>query len=266
MQQKIQNFKFLDFVMIAFVTVVLLSNLLSSAKIIDLGFSIGPIDFLFDAGTLVFPISYIFGDILTEVYGYKRARRTIWCGFFAMALFALFIALADGMPSEAGWETFSGASIYNFTESPELNYQDFVTENGLPMDAGSRAYKAILGGVSGLAIASLVAYLVGNFTNSYVLSRMKTWTQGQHLWMRTIGSTLAGQAVDTVLFIAIATWLGVFSADLFVSLVVTNYVFKVGIEVFFTPITLPVVAWIKKAEGTEIYDEQINFNPFRLEL
>lgn len=231
-----QHYKYYDFVMILFITVLLLSNLLSSAKLIDLGVSLGPLDFIFDAGTLVFPISYIFGDILTEIYGYKRSRRVIWSGFIAVTLMAFFIWFAGIMPGLSDWQN----------------------------DVGQEAYDAILGGVSGLAIASLVAYWMGEFSNSYVLAKMKVATQGRWLWSRTISSTLAGQAIDTLIFFVIATLLGVFPWGIFVSLVVTNYILKVGIEILLTPITIQVIEFLKKAEGEDYYDHDTEFNPFRI--
>lgn len=232
-----KQYRYLGFIGAMFVTVLLLSNLLSSAKIIDLNTSIGPIPLIFDAGTLVFPISYIFGDILTEVYGYKASRRVIWTGFLAMVLMGLFVWLAGILPGEAIWEGY----------------------------AGQAAYDAILGGVSGLIVASLVAYLAGEFSNSYVLARMKVATNGKWLPARTIGSTLVGQAVDTIAFIGVATALGVFHPDQFLGLVVTNYIFKVGIEVLMTPITVLVINWLKKAEREDFYDYDTQFNPFRVD-
>jgi uncharacterized integral membrane protein (TIGR00697 family) len=232
-----RHYKYYDMVMALFVTVLLLSNLLSSAKIIDLGAALGPIALIFDAGTLVFPISYIFGDILTEVYGYRRARRVIWMGFGATALMGVFVWLAGVLPGAAEWQGYAGQS----------------------------AYDAILGGVSGLVVASLAAYWVGEFSNSYVLAKMKIATKGRWLWGRTIGSTLVGQAVDTIIFFLIATALGVFLPEIIVSLIVTNYILKVGIEVAFTPVTLRVVNALKQAEQEDYYDTDTRFNPFRLE-
>lgn len=233
-----REYRFYDFVMALFVTVLLLSNLLSSAKIIDLGISLGPLPLVFDAGTLVFPVSYIFGDILTEVYGYRRSRRVIWSGFVATLLLGFFVWLAGVLPGEPFWEESVGQS----------------------------AFDLVLGGISGLIVASVLAYLVGEFTNSYVLARMKVWTEGRYLWMRTIGSTLAGQVFDTLTFFVIATLLGVFPPELFWSLVVTNYVLKVGIEVLFTPLTIQIVNALKVAEGEDVYDRHTDFSPFRLDL
>ncbi len=232
-----KQYRYYDFVMALFITVLLLSNLLSSAKIIDLRMSLGPLPLLFDAGTLIFPISYIFGDVLTEVYGYKQARRVIWSGFFALLLMAFFVWLAGVLPGEAEWQE----------------------------TVGQPAYERVLGGISGLVIASVTAYWVGSFSNSFVMAKMKIATTGRWLWSRTIGSTLVGQGVDTFVFIAIATLLGVFPPEIFVSLVVTNYILKVGIEVILTPVTIQVVAWLKAAENEDYYDYETQFNPFRLD-
>lgn len=235
-----KTYRYYDLVMGLFITVLLLSNLLSSAKIIDLGISIGPLALIFDAGTLVFPISYIFGDILTEVYGYKRSRRVIWMGFFATALMGFFVWLTGRFPGEAEWNGYAGMDAYN----------------------------AILGSISGLVIASLAAYFVGEFTNSFVLAKMKIATKGRWLWSRTIGSTLIGQLVDTTVFIGIATLLvpQVFRPELMLSLIVTNYIFKVGIEVIFTPLTLLIIPALKKAENEDYYDTDTDFNPLKIEL
>lgn len=231
------QYRYYDFVMALFVTVLLLSNLLSSAKIIDLRASLGPLALAFDAGTLVFPISYIFGDILTEVYGYRRARRVIWMGFMASAIMAFFVWLAGVLPGEAEWSA----------------------------EVGQDAYSAILGGISGLVIASLTAYWLGSFSNSYVMAKMKIATTGRWVWTRTIGSTLVGQAFDTFTFFTIATLLGVFPTSLYVTLIVTNYILKVGVEVIMTPVTLMVIDFLKKAENEDVYDHQTQFNPFRLD-
>lgn len=231
-----RNYRYYDLVMAVFVTVLLTSNLLSSAKIVDLGASLGPVALIFDAGTIVFPVSYIFGDVLTEVYGFRRSRRVIWTGFAANAFFAFFVWLAGVLPAESEW----------------MDY------------AGQEAYDAILGGVSGLIVASLVAYFLGEFSNSFVLAKMKVWTEGRWLWTRTIGSTLVGQAVDTTVFMAIATLLGVFPPEILVSLIVTNYILKVGFEAALTPVTYRVVRALKTAENEDYYDRDTDFNPFRL--
>jgi uncharacterized integral membrane protein (TIGR00697 family) len=231
-------YKYYDFVMVAFVTVLLISNIASAAKIIDWGREIFGLRLAFDAGTFLFPISYIFGDILTEVYGYKRSRRVIWAGFAASLLMALTFGLIGWMPGEATW----------------LGY------------AGNEAYTAILGGVAsgGIIIASLAAYFAGEFSNSMILARLKVLTEGRFLWLRTIGSTLVGQGVDTVIFILVATAFGVFPPEIVLTLIVSNYIFKVGIEVLFTPATYAIVNFLKQAENEDYYDTETNFNPFSL--
>ncbi len=233
-----RNYRYYDLIMALFVTVLLISNILSSAKIIDLKMSLGPIALAFDAGTLVFPISYIFGDVLTEVYGYRRSRRVIWAGFGANVLLGLFVWVAAALPGEAEWQGY----------------------------AGQGAYDAILGGVSGLIVASLAAYFLGEFSNSYVLAKMKVWTGGRWLWTRTIGSTLVGEGVDTIVFTVIATLLGVFPVGIFVSLVVTNYILKVGFEALLTPLTYRIVNMLKALEHEDYYDRATDFNPFKLSV
>lgn len=232
-----RSYRYFDVVMAFFVTVLLLSNLLSSAKIVDL--SIGPVALVYDAGTLIFPLAYIFGDILTEVYGYRRSRRIIWVGFAALALMAALVWLVGALPGEGLWRA----------------------------NVGDVAYNNVLGGIPVLAVASLAAYWLGEFSNSYVLARMKVATKGRWLWSRTIGSTIVGQGMDTGVFILVATLLGApgFVPEIMLPLLLSNYVFKVGVEVVFTPVTLAVVNWLKKAEQEDVYDRDTNFNPFRLE-
>lgn len=229
-------YRYLDLVMVTFVTVLIVSNIASSAKIVDWGVSLLGLRLAFDAGTLLFPISYIFDDVLTEVYGYKASRRVIWSGFACLAVSALVFWLVRIMPGEATWQGY----------------------------AGQGAYEAILGGMSsgGIVLASLLAYLVGEFSNSFVLAKMKVWSRGRWLWSRTIGSTLVGEAVDSLIFITVASAAGVFPWSLFWTLVLTNYVFKVGIEVLMTPITYRIVALLKRAEKEDYYDVDTNFNPF----
>ena len=221
--------------MVLFVTVLITSNIASSAKIVDWGFSIGGVRMAFDAGTLLFPVSYIFGDVLVEVYGFKRSRRVIWAGFGMLALSALLFSAVRTMPGEANWQGYAGQTAYN----------------------------AILGGMSsgGIVIASLLAYLAGEFSNSIIMAVMKVATKGRWLWMRTIGSTIIGEGVDTIIFVLIATFTGVFQWEVFASLVLTNYLFKVGVEVIFTPITYQVVRFLKKAENEDYYDINTRFTP-----
>lgn len=231
------SYRYFDLVMAMFVTVLIVSNIASSAKIIDLGFSLAGLRMAFDAGTLLFPVSYIFGDVLTEVYGYRRSRRVIWTGFAALALSSLVLGIVRVLPGENGWQGY----------------------------AGDEAYAAILGGMSsgGLVLASLLAYWTGEFTNSVLLARMKVAMSGRMLWARTIGSTIAGQAVDTLVFAFVATVVGVFPWEIFASLVVANYIFKVGVEALMTPATYSVINYLKRAEREDFYDTNTNFNPFR---
>jgi len=231
-----REYKYFDRIMALFVMVLVVSNIASSAKIIDLGFSIFNIPLAFDAGTLLFPISYIFGDILTEVYGYKRSRRVIWTGFAALALSALVFWGVQRLPGEATWQEY----------------------------AGDTAYSAILGGMSsgGIVLASLVAYWLGEFSNSFVLAKMKVLTDGRWLWTRTIGSTLVGELVDSAVFIAVASLFGVFPWNLFATLSLTNYLFKTATEAVLTPITYAIVNTLKRVENEDYFDRETDFNPF----
>lgn len=231
-----KQYRYFDLIMAVFVTVLVLSNIASSAKIVDLGFSLFGVPMAFDAGTILFPVSYIFGDILTEVYGYKRSRRVIWTGFACLALSAVIFWIVGILPAEATWQGY----------------------------AGDEAYTAILGGMSagGIVLASLAGYWTGEFTNSFTLAKMKILTKGRWLWTRTIGSTLAGELVDTAVFVAVASAFGVFPWSLFLTLTLTNYLFKCGVEALMTPVTYWIVGYLKEAENEDYYDRETNFNPF----
>ena len=231
-----KSYRFFDIILSIFIAVLLISNIASSAKIVDLGFSIKNIRMAFDAGTILFPIGYVFGDILTEVYGYQRSRRVIWTGFFALALAALIFWVISILPGEVTWQRY----------------------------AGDQAYQSILGGMSsgGIVLASLAGFWLGEFSNSFILAKMKILTRGRWLWSRTIGSTLVGEMVDTVMFVVVASAFGVFPWSLFLTLTLTNYLFKVAVEVLMTPVTYLVVRALKRAEGEDYYDRDTNFNPF----
>ena len=235
-EQARRQYRYFDLIMTVFVTVLVVSNIASSAKIVDWGFRLFGVPLAFDAGTILFPVSYIFGDILTEVYGYKQTRRAIWAGFFCLALTALIFWIVGRLPGEATWQGY----------------------------AGDTAYNAILGGISsgGIVLASLAGFWTGEFTNSFVLAKMKVLTNGRWLWMRTIGSTLFGQLVDTVVFVVVASAFGVFPWSLFTSLIVTNYLFKCGVEAIMTPVTYLIVNFLKRAENEDYYDRDTDFNPF----
>jgi uncharacterized integral membrane protein (TIGR00697 family) len=234
------RYKYFDLIMALFVTVLLVSNIASSAKIVDWGVSAFGLRLAFDAGTVLFPVSYIFGDVLTEVYGYRRSRRVIWTGFACSALMSATLWLVGRLPGEATWAANVGQSNYD----------------------------AILGGVSTGAIiaASLAAYFGGEFSNSFVLAKMKLLTKGRWLWTRTIGSTLVGEGIDTLLFVTLATVFGVsgFDRSIWLTLVVTNYVFKCGVEALMTPVTYRVVNLLKRSENEDYYDYNTDFNPFKL--
>ena len=220
--------RYIDIIMVLFVTILIASNVASSAKIVDLGFSIFEIPLAFDGGTFIFPLSYIIGNILTEVYGFKASRKVIWTGFLALILFTLILFILQRLPGESEWEQY----------------------------AGSAAYDAILGGIStsGITVASLLAYLTGEFINAKVLSRLKVIMKGKLLWVRTLSSTMIGQFFDTFIFITIATLAGVFPWDLFVTLTLTNYIFKCFMEVILTPLNYFGAVKLKKLENIDVYD------------
>lgn len=220
-----KNYKYLGTISVFFVSVLLISNV-ASTKIIDFNW------FTFDGGTLLFPLSYIFGDILTEVYGYNKSKKVIWLGFFMALLMSLVFILVGILPSAPGWNN-------------------------------QNAYDLILGLTPRIVIASLVAYSFGVFSNSFILAKMKIWTKGKMLWTRTIGSTLVGEFVDSIIFIVIAFW-GILPRELLITLIISNYIFKTMIEIIFTPITYKVVKFLKNKEGEDFYDNDTNFNPFSL--
>jgi len=228
-----RSYRYFDLVMALFVTVLIVSNIASSAKIVDWGISIFFLPLAFDAGTILFPISYIFGDVLTEVYGFRRSRRVIWTGFGCLALTAVVLWLVRLMPGESIWQA----------------------------QTGQAAYDAILGGLTsgGIVLASLLAYLAGEFMNSVVLARLKVATGGKWLWMRTIASTLVGEGVDSIIFVGVSCLTGVFPWSLFWTLVVTNYIFKTLVEVIMTPLTYLVVNKLKKAEQEDYFDTHTKF-------
>lgn len=222
-QLEIKGYKYLATISVFFVSVLLISNI-ASTKIVDFGW------FTFDGGTLLFPLSYIFGDILTEVYGYKRAQKVIWLGFFSALMMSIVFIIVGKLPAAGDW-------------------------------GNQAAYDAILGSTPRIVLASLLAYTCGNFSNSLVLAKMKIWTGGKHLWARTIGSTVIGEFVDSSLFIFVA-FLGVLPVSLLITLVISNYIFKTLVEVLLTPITYKVVNFLKKNESEDYYDKSTNFNPF----
>jgi len=228
-----KSFRYYDLVMAAFVTVLICSNLIGPAKIVQLDLPLlGAATF--GAGVLFFPISYVFGDILTEVYGYARARKVIWAGFAGLGFASFMAAVVVALPPAPFW-----------------------THQG--------AYEVAFGTTWRIAGASMLAYFCGEFVNSYVLARMKILTAGKWLWTRTIGSTVFGEAVDSALFYPLAFYgSGIIPDDKLPAVMLAQFVAKTLVEVIFTPITYRIVAVLKRAEHEDYYDRTTNFNPFTL--
>ncbi|MFO7929251.1 MAG: queuosine precursor transporter [Candidatus Humimicrobiaceae bacterium] len=218
-----KNYKYFDLIVGLFVAVLLISNI-ASTKIVQIW------RLTFDGGTILFPLSYIFGDILTEVYGYRKSRRVIWIGFFCAVLMSVTLAVIGIIKPAEGWDL-------------------------------QESYMAILGQTPRIVTASLIAYFLGEFSNSFIMAKMKIFTRGKWLFTRTIGSTIVGQGVDTMVFVIIA-FSGLYPASLIISIIVSNYVFKVGLEAVFTPATYKIVHVLKKVENVDYYDYKTNFNPF----
>lgn len=220
--------KYLDLIAVLFAAVLLVSNV-ASTKLVVLG------PFTFDGGTLLFPLAYIFGDVLTEVYGYRRSRRVIWLGFFALLLATL---------------TFQGVAALPAPKDEES--QRFAQAFGL-----------LLGLTPRIVLGSLLAYFVGEFANAYVLAKLKVKTEGRFFWLRALTSTLVGQGLDTGIFLLVAFY-GVFPAEVLWVVFLSNYAFKVGVEALMLPLTYGVVGFLKRVEGLDVYDRDTDFNPFRL--
>lgn len=227
--------RYFDFVMAAFVTILLLSNVLGAGKraILDLPL-IGP--WPFGAGILFFPLGYVLGDILTEVYGYARARRCIWAGFAAMLFMALMSLVVVALPPAPGW-------------------------------TGQAAYESVFGQVPRIVFASITAFWAGEFANSFVLAKMKVWTKGRHLWTRTIGSTVVGQGIDSLIFYPLAFYGAPdWPVEAMLAVMASQFLLKVGWEALLTPATYAVVGWLKRREGIDVYDQSTEFTPFRAKL
>lgn len=211
--------------MALFVAVLLISNIVATKL-----FVIGKL--VFDGGAFIFPLSYIFGDILTEVYGYARSRRVIWTGFFCLFLMSFLIIVVGKMPPAPGW-------------------------------GGQEAYMKILGFAPRLVIAGLIGYFWGEFSNSFILARMKIITNGRWLWTRTIGSTIVGEFVDTAFFCTIAFY-GVIPPGQLINYTLTGYFYKTAVEIVMTPVTYLIVGFLKRKEQVDWYDRGTDFNPFHL--
>ncbi|OBX19554.1 hypothetical protein A9995_07350 [Erythrobacter sp. QSSC1-22B] len=225
------RWRYYDLVMAAFVTILILSNLIGAAKPSFITLPDGT-DWSFGAGVLFFPISYIIGDVLTEVYGYARARRVIWTGFAALAFMAFMAWIVVALPPAAGW-------------------------------GGQDAYEQVFGNTWRIVAASMIAFWVGEFANSYVLARMKVWTKGKALWTRTIGSTIVGQGLDSLIFYPLAFYgIAGWPPELLWQVVLSQWAIKTAWEAMLTPFTYLVIGWLKKREGVDIFDTATDFSPF----
>lgn len=225
------HFRYLDLVTAAFVTILLLSNLIGASKPSYLTLPNGD-QWSFGAGVLFFPVSYIIGDVLTEVYGYARARRVIWTGFAALIFMAFMSWAVVTLPAAQGWD-------------------------------GQAAYEKVFGNTWRIVAASMVAFWVGEFANSFVLAKMKVWTEGRHLWSRTIGSTVIGQGLDSVIFYPLAFYgLAGWPPELLWQVILSQWAIKTAWEVLLTPVTYAVLGWLKRREGVELFDTATDFSPF----
>ena len=229
-----RRYKYYDLIMAAFVAVLLCSNLIGVQKVSYIRLPVIG-EYIYGAGVLFFPISYLFGDILTEVYGYKRSRRVIWAGFGAMAFASVMSYVVTSLPPA---RTMSAEQI--------------------------NAVNSIFGQTWRIVLASLLAFFLGEFTNSFVLAKMKVLTAGKYLWTRTIGSTFAGEAVDSLIFYPLA-FLGTWSNEQVISVMIGNYFVKVFWEVLATPLTYKIVGFLKRTEHEDYFDRDTDFNPFSLE-
>jgi len=219
-----RHFRYFDYVMAAFVAILLLSNLIGASKLAEVG------GYTFGAGILFFPVSYVIGDVLTEVYGYANARRCVWMGFFAMLFMAIMSTVVVAMPPAEGWD-------------------------------GQAAYESVFGSTWRIVLASITAFWAGEFINAFVLARMKILTGGKYLWSRTIGSTVFGQAADSLIFYPVA-FLGIWSTEQVLTVMATNWLLKVLWEAALTPVTYAVVGWLKAREGVDVFDTGTEFSPF----
>jgi uncharacterized integral membrane protein (TIGR00697 family) len=229
------RFRYFDFFMVAFVVVLLLSNVIGAEKRSEIHLPvIGP--WPFGAGILFFPISYVIDDILTEVYGYARARRAIWAGFAALAFMAVMEWTVVHLPVAQGW-------------------------------TGQPAYERVFGSGWRIILASLMAFFVGDFLNSVVLAKMKIWTNGKYLWTRTIGSTVIGEGADSLIFYPLAFYgMPDWPVAALGAVMLSQFALKVSWEALLTPVTYAVVGWLKKGEGVDVYDVGTDFTPFTADV
>jgi hypothetical protein len=229
------HFRTFDLVMVAFVVILVLSNVIGAGKRAEVDLPlIGP--WPFGAGILFFPLSYVIGDILTEVYGYERARRCIWAAFAALVFMAAMSFIVVALPPAPGW-------------------------------TGQEAYETVFGQVPRIVLASIIAFWAGEFANSYVLARTKVWTRGRHLWSRTIGSTVVGQGIDSLIFYPLAFYGAPdWPVEAMLQVMLSQFLLKVGWEVLLTPVTYAAVGALKRREGVDIFDNATDFTPFRTRI
>ncbi len=234
-QPQMREYKYYEFVLAAFVTILICSNLIGPAKIAQMDLPLIGTS-TFGAGVLFFPISYVFGDVLTEVYGYARSRRVIWCGFAGLAFASFMSFVVVSLPPAPFWKN-------------------------------QEAYEIAFGLTWRIALASMIAYFCGEFVNSYILAKMKIMTAGRWLWTRTIGSTIFGEGVDSLLFYPLAFYgTGIIPDDRLAAVMLAQFIAKVSVEVLFTPATYAVVGWLKRAESEDYYDRDTKFTPFTLKV
>jgi uncharacterized PurR-regulated membrane protein YhhQ (DUF165 family) len=257
------SFRYYDFVMAAFVAILLLSNIIGAAKLTFVEIEWWPDGwwpapegiFIYGAGILFFPLGYVIGDVLTEIYGFARARRVIWTGFAAMIFLAFMSYVVVSLPAFDGWSCaasgFDGQGPLTSTTDPD----------GPTGAICQQTYESVFGSTWRIVVASIVAFWAGEFVNSYVMAKMKVWTKGKALWTRTIGSTLVGQGVDSLIFYPVA-FLGIWTTEAVVTVMVTNWLLKVLWEAALTPVTYIVVGRLKKAEGVDLFDTDTDFSPF----
>lgn len=245
-------YRYYDLIMAAFVTVLLCTNLISAPKRVQIG------GFVFGAGVLFFPISYLFGDILTEVYGYARSRKVVWAGFGALLFVTIMTQIVLRMPPDPTWRVGLAITSGNAEIVP-------ASASGTHLSS-QRIWESVFGGTWRVVLASMIGFFAGEFANSFTLAKMKVLTSGRFLWMRTIGSTIVGEAADSVLYYPIA-FLGLpnWPTDRVFTVLLMNYVLKVSWEIIATPLTYGVVGFLKRAEAEDFYDRDTNFTPFSLE-
>ena len=240
-----RHFRYFDYMIAAFVAILLLSNLIGAAKLSTVS------GYTFGAGILFFPLSYVLGDVLTEVYGYANARRCVWAGFIALAFMAFMATVVVAMPPSPAW---------GCAASTDPRFADVLQASNAGAICQS-TYESVFGSTWRIALASLIAFWCGEFVNSFVLAKMKVWTGGRMLWTRTIGSTVFGQAVDSAIFYPIAFY-GIWTTQSVVAVLATNWALKVAWEILLTPVTYAVVGFLKRREGVDVFDTDTDFSPF----